>query len=220
VTDSAAAPVHITIVLDRSGSMAAIADDVVGGFNAFLREQRETTGEARVTLVQFDTQGYDVVIDGADLSAVPDLDHAGFQPRGGTPLFDAVGQTIDAIDGRIAQRVDRDAEREDQVVAIITDGEENSSVRFRRSQVFAMIEERIERGWAFVFLGANQDAYAEGRAIGVVDGNIKQFIADRGGLKAAFGDLSVKTAEYRSAAGEARSHKAKTFFDDEENTGA
>ncbi len=83
-------PVHISVVLDRSGSMARIADDIVGGFNTFLDEQRKTEGKARVTLVQFNGQDpFEVLIDGEDLDTVPDLDATRYLPRGSTPLHDA-----------------------------------------------------------------------------------------------------------------------------------
>ena len=98
-TDSA--PVHISIVLDRSGSMASIADDIVGGFNEFLREQRKRDGEARVTLVQFDGQDpFEILVDGRDLRDVQDLTRDRYQPRGMTPLLDATGRMILRIDSQ------------------------------------------------------------------------------------------------------------------------
>ena len=86
-------PVHISVVLDRSGSMASIADDVVGGFNTFLDEQRKEDGGGRVTLVQFDGQDpFEVLIDGQDLGKVPDLDPGRYIPidpgRQAPPLFE------------------------------------------------------------------------------------------------------------------------------------
>ncbi|MCZ6738189.1 MAG: VWA domain-containing protein, partial [Actinobacteria bacterium] len=78
--------------LDRSGSMASISDDVVGGFNTFLAEQRKQDGGGRVTLVQFDGQDpFEILIDGEDLDTVGDLDPARYIPRGNTPLYDAIG---------------------------------------------------------------------------------------------------------------------------------
>ena len=85
-------PVNISAVLDRSGSMASISDDVVGGFNTFLAEQRKQERGGRVTLVQFDGQDpFEVLIDGEDLDSVKDLDSARYIPRGNTPLYDAIG---------------------------------------------------------------------------------------------------------------------------------
>ena len=121
-------PVHISIVLDRSGSMTRIADDIVGGFNQFLQKQRETEGEAKVTLVQFDSEDpFEVLIDSIPLREVTDLDPAAYQPRSLTPLYDAVGRMILRIDEQITSRRKLGLAEEDQVVLIVTDGLENAS---------------------------------------------------------------------------------------------
>lgn len=143
--------------------MGPIRDDIVGGFNEFLARQRETAGEARVTLVQFDSQDpFEVLIDGADLAGVADLDSAAYQPRSSTPLYDAVGRMIVRIDSEIARRSELRRAAEDQLVLIVTDGMENASTDFDRRRVFEMVAERRDRGWVFVLLGADQDVYAEG----------------------------------------------------------
>jgi Mg-chelatase subunit ChlD len=204
------------MVLDRSGSMQPVAGDVVGGFNAFLAEQRTAADTARVTLVQFDSQDpYEVLIDGADLATVTDLDPSRYQPRGTTPLYDAVGRAITAADERIAKRADRGESHEDQVVAIITDGLENASAVFTHTKVFAMIEDRHDRGWAFVFIGANQDAYAEGGRVGFVRGNIKEFTHDGPGVKEAFGAMSHETTRFRQGSARARNTQKGKFFEDQ-----
>ena len=88
-------PVHISVVLDRSGSMAAIADDIVGGCNEYLGRQQQEPGEARLTLVQFDGQDpFEVLVDGLDIKKVRPLSRESYRPRGNTPLFDAVGRMI------------------------------------------------------------------------------------------------------------------------------
>ena len=105
MTKTNATPVHISVLLDRSGSMSSIASDIVGGFNSFLDEQRKQPGDARLTLVQFDTgDPFEVVIDGKDLGRVPNMPAGAFVPRGGTPLLDAVARLITRTDGEIAAR--------------------------------------------------------------------------------------------------------------------
>lgn len=126
---------EIVVVLDRSGSMACIANDTTGGFNAFVKEQREAPGEAFLTLAQFDNQ-YDIVHKQVPIEEVPDLS---FHPRGGTALLDAIGRTINETKTRLAsQRPGADA----VVFVVITDGEENSSREFKKDQIKSMIEER------------------------------------------------------------------------------
>ena len=123
------APVHISVVLDRSGSMASIADDVVGGFNEFLAEQRRVPGEARVTLAQFDSEDpFELLIDGVDLREVTDLDRSAYHPGRGPRCT-----TLWADDCPHRRRHRRAGSmglpEEDQVVAIVTDGLENRSTR-------------------------------------------------------------------------------------------
>lgn len=213
------APVHVTVVLDRSGSMVSIASDIVGGLNTFLAEQRATPGEGRISLIQFDTGGYDVIVDGIDIHSVRDFEPAKYQPRGGTPLYDAVGRTIDAIDKEIARRADRGETHEDQLVAIITDGLENSSRAYARAKVFAMLEDRSERGWTFVFIGANQDAYEEGGHIGVINPNIKGFEATKASVRVMWESLSHETAMHRRASQVERERKRRQFFEEEQAGG-
>ncbi len=206
-------PVHISMVLDRSGSMSAIADDVVGGFNELLAEQRRADGLARVTLVQFDSgDPFEVVIDGVDLARVRPLRRADYQPRGSTPLYDAVGRMIARIDAEVARRADLGLLGEDQLVVIVTDGLENASTEHHRAAVMRLIEERRGRGWAFAFLGANQDAYAEGRSIGVAAGSAAPWEPTPDGTRAALASVSAAAAAYRRQGREGRRTRADRLF--------
>jgi Mg-chelatase subunit ChlD len=212
-------PVHISIVLDRSGSMGSIRDDIVGGFNEFLRRQRETEGEGRVTLVQFDSQDpFELLIDGVDLGEVRDLDPSAYQPRSTTPLYDAVGRMIVRIDGEIARRSDLALPAEDQVVLIVTDGLENASTDFDRSTIFRMVSERQERGWVFVFLGADQDVYAEGHKVGVAAGNRVSWQKSKEGSKKLWDDVAHSTSSYRSKAEYLRRQESDRFYEEDPDT--
>ena len=205
-------PVHISMVLDRSGSMNEIASDIVGGFNQFLAEQRTQPGIARVTLAQFDSEDpFEVVIDGVDLREVTDLDRSAYQPRASTPLYDAVGRMIAKIDADIASRAVQSAPDEDQVVVIITDGLENSSREQTRATIFEMIERRRRDGWVFVFLGANQDVYVAGEGMAVPVGNRVQWDPTKEGSVTMFADLSHSTTTYRGKGKKARAADADTY---------
>lgn len=207
-----AAPVHISVVLDRSGSMSSVADDTVGCFNEFLAEQRRIPGTVRVTLAQFDSEGpFELLIDGVDLREVTDLDRSAYQPRAWTPLYDAVGRMVGRIDAGIAGRAELGLPEEDQVVAIVTDGLENASAEHTRDSVFRLIEERRKTGWVFVFLGANQDAYASGERIGVAPGNRADWAATREGAKKMWGDFSHSTELHRGKPRERRRGEADHF---------
>ena len=208
--------VHISIVLDRSGSMTRIADDIVGGFNQFLRKQRNTEGEARVTLAQFDSEDpFEMLIDGIPLREVTDLDPAAYQPRSTTPLYDAVGRMIVRIDGQITSRRKVRLPEEDQVVLIVTDGLENASTDFTRSRVFEMVSDRRKQGWVFVFLGADQDVYAEGDKVGVASANRVSWEKSKAGSKKMWKDVAYSTSSYRSKTGYLRRKDRDSFHEED-----
>jgi ADP-ribosylglycohydrolase len=178
-------------LLDRSGSMASIAQDVVGGFDQFFADQRSQSGDLAVTLVQFDSADvHDVVFDAVDVSAVPSL-RGRFQPRGSTPLYDALGLLLDRAEAAGGVGAD-------QLVVVFTDGMENASRRWTRDRLFDRIERLKADGWTFVFLGANQDSYAAGGAIGMASGNTSNFLPDAAGLDLAYTGLSRATFEWRA----------------------
>jgi Mg-chelatase subunit ChlD len=153
----------ITLVVDRSGSMEAIRQDAMGGVNRFILDQAEKPGEAVLTLVQFDTE-YEFVHRAKPIKDVPEYV---LTPRGGTALLDAVGRAINETGERLAAMPE--ANRPGLVVFVVmTDGEENSSKEFSKSQIKEKISHQQNNyGWQFVFLGANQDAFAEAGAMGM-----------------------------------------------------
>jgi hypothetical protein len=151
--------------IDRSGSMASVVDDTIGGFNAFVDRQKQGEGFARLTLVEFDHECH-IVYERRDIQEVSHLDPGSYIPRGNTALLDAIGRTIIAVRGAIA--VERPSARPGNVVfVIITDGMENASSEFTRSQILEMIRAHQEEGWEFLFFGANQDAIGEAASMGI-----------------------------------------------------
>lgn len=190
---------HIAFLLDRSGSMQTIAQDVVGGFNAFLATHRAVAGACCLTLAQFDShQPFEVLRDALAVGDVRELSAAEYQPRGLTPLYDAIGSLLDVAEARIAtRRRDRLAE-EDQLVVIFTDGLENASVRNDRASLFARVGRLQDEGWAFLFLGAGQDSYAEAARVGVRPGNTSNWREDPAGARLAMASVSRASAGWRS----------------------
>jgi Mg-chelatase subunit ChlD len=207
------APIHISVVLDRSGSMATIADDIVGGFNEYLAEQRQVEGRVRVTLAQFDSQDpFEVLINGVSLGEVTDLDRSSYRPRGSTPLFDAIGRMIAKIDADSSARSEVGALEEDQVMLIVTDGLENASREYSRQMIFDLIEARRSRGWVFVFLGANQDAFAEGHRMAFSQANSANWTASPEGSKEMWKDLSYSTSAHRAKSVARRKEEEAEFY--------
>jgi len=152
----------INVVLDKSGSMEVIRQATISGFNEFLGDQQREGGSARMTLTLFDTH-FVTVATAVPVAEVAPLDLATYAPDGMTALYDAIGYTLKTTDDYVAQN------KPDQVLFVImTDGEENSSREFSREKIFRLIEDRQKNAqYEFIYLGANQDAYAVGRSIGV-----------------------------------------------------
>ena len=155
-------PTKLWFLLDRSGSMSSLTEDVIGGFNAFIAEQAQEPGRVNLTLVQFDTQApFEIIHNAARIEEVPPLTTDVYRPRGTTPLLDAIGDLIQHADRRIEARSLDHRPAEDQLVVIFSDGLENASHHFDRARVAELISKRQEAGWEFVFMGANQDSYLE-----------------------------------------------------------
>ena len=188
----------ITVVLDRSGSMASIAGDVIGGLNTFIQAQAQVEGEACFTLVQFDNE-YEVVHAHVPVQDVPPLTDQTYVPRGSTALLDAIGRTIVATGARLAMMAE--ADRPQVVIfAVQTDGLENASHEFSRQQVFDMIRhQEANYAWQFVFLAADQDAIAEGDKMGFAAASALDYDKDSGGVRALYSAVASKVSDVRSA---------------------
>lgn len=203
------APVHISFLIDRSGSMQPFRRDVVGGFNGFVAEHRERPHKCALTLVQFDSNApFEVIHDAVDIQDVPDLTVERYEPRGATPLLDALGRLIEHADASLK----RHGREEDQIVVVYSDGHENASRSWSRERLFTAITERKRKGWTFVFLGANQDSYVEARGMGIDDGSVQDYAADRQGHRKAWSSLGRAVREYRDASYDERLRRKKAFF--------
>jgi Mg-chelatase subunit ChlD len=196
---------HIYFLLDRSGSMESMASDVIGGFNAFLAAQSADGEDALMTLVQFDSENsHEVLANAAVLRNVSRLDAGTFLPRGGTPLYDAIGHLVADATIRSESKTSGGLLAEDILFVIFTDGQENQSVEYARQNIFDLISRKEESGWTFVFMGANQDVYAETDHIGIKAGNAQAYRADRMGSATAFDSVNKAVSNRRS---KLRSHE-------------
>lgn len=187
----------ISIVLDRSGSMASVWQDTIGGFNSFIEAQRKLPGACNVSAIQFDNE-YETLYTSKPVADAPLLNKETYVPRGMTALLDAIGRTINATGARLA------AMPEDQrpgkvIFVILTDGAENSSREFTREKVFEMIKlQRETYKWDFMFLGANQDAIQTGAALGVAAGSSMTYASNAVGTRSAFASASNYVAKSRA----------------------
>lgn len=176
---------ELIFVLDKSGSMAGLESDTIGGYNSTLKKQWELPGECRVTTILFDTK-IQFLRENDDLKTTPMMTEREYQANGGTALLDAVGTAIDVVGHRI-KYASESLRPEHVVVVIITDGRENSSCRYSLEQVRYMIEhQRRKFNWDFVFLGANIDAIAEAAKFGVDSSRASNFCHDTVGVELNF----------------------------------
>lgn len=152
----------VTVVMDRSGSMIQCREDAEGGLNAFIEEQKAHPGDCTFTLVQFDDE-YEFVHKAVPIKDVPKCI---LQPRGWTALLDALGKAINETGERLAA-MEEDERPSLVAFVVVTDGLENSSKEFTKSQIKEMIERQTnDYQWQFTFLGADQDAFEEAGGLG------------------------------------------------------
>ena len=178
--------------------MAPIANDVIGGFNAFIDEQIRNGADARMSIVQFDSQDpQDVTVWGAPLPEITHLDSQSFVPRGSTPLLDATGLLIGRTMVDQAARVAAGLQAEDIIFVTITDGEENQSREFNLAQIRELVEKRTEEGWAFIYLSAGIDAYADAAQMGIHSGDTQQWKRDGKNARLAFSSTSDAVSNMR-----------------------
>lgn len=170
---------EVIFLLDRSGSMAGLERDTIGGFNAFMERQSELEGETFVTAVLFDDQ-VETLWSGINVRNAR-ITKNDYYVRGTTALLDAVGNTILNVRNRLSKV---EEEQRKVIFVITTDGMENASVEFTYKKVKELIHEQKEKyGWEFIFLGANMDAAAEADSIGIDRGNAFQFEASSAGVE-------------------------------------
>lgn len=209
--------VHLYVLLDRSGSMASMADDVIGGFNTLLAEQQADGNDARMTLVQFDgTDPQEVITDAVPIAEMTELDSATFVPRGNTPLLDATGILLGRAAARVAQRTADGLPAEEIVVVSITDGHENASREYTLAAVSQLIAAHTAAGWTFVFLGAALDVYGEAGGLGYDLRSVQAFAPDGRGSTAAWASLSRATSAKRDLIRRAVEHDKGDFFVDKD----
>ena len=155
---------EIVMVLDRSGSMASCRADTVGGVDVFIQEQKKDGLPTTFTLVLFDNV-IEKPYNGVDIQEVPAFTDADFVPRGMTALLDAIGTAIAEVEERHRHLVPGD--RPKIMIAIFTDGQENSSHEYTKDRIKSLVEQKTAEGWTFMFLSASLDAVAVGSSYGV-----------------------------------------------------
>jgi len=208
-TDLDGTPIHVLFVIDSSGSMEPKATDVRGGFNSYVSNLREDTrSEYRLTAVTFDTQVTTLFTD-VPLTQVPLLNESNYRAGGNTALYDALGVSLAELTSAI-RREDKPYGTDRALVIVMTDGEENSSRRFTKEQVTTEMKLREAAGnWTFVYLGADQDAWAASQGLGFAAGNVAAYAGHA--TSGVFRALAHSTIRYSASSVRQSSSFGKTL---------
>ena len=188
---------ELVFILDRSGSMAGLESDTIGGFNSLIEKQRKQDGECYVSTIIFDHVS-EVLHDRVKLSEVDKLTENDYTVRGATALIDAIGGAIHHI-GNVHKYARPEDVPEHTMFVIMTDGMENASRRYSRDKVKRMIEHEKEKyGWEFLFIGANIDSVETARHFGIGADRSVNYHADSQGTAVVFETVSETVCNMRA----------------------
>ena len=209
---------ELVFILDRSGSMAGLEADTVGGFNSMIARQKQEAGEALVSTVLFDNESV-VIHDRLPLAKVPLMTEKEYFTRGCTALLDAVGGAIHHI-GNIHKYARSEDIPEHTLFVITTDGMENASRRYTYARVKAMVERQKEKyGWEFLFLGANIDAIRVAGNIGICADFAATYLHDEKGTALNYEVMDEAIREVRYSKAPLSSNWKKRIVEDAERRG-
>lgn len=189
---------ELVFILDRSGSMAGLEEDTIGGFNAMIEKQKAQDGECYVTTVLFDHELI-TLHDRLPLAGIRPLTSADYTVRGCTALIDAIGASVSKTAD--IHRYLRDEDVPANVMFVITtDGLENASKEYTSDQVKKMIAKQKEKGWEFLFIGANIDAVETAKHFGIAEDRAVNYHADKKGTSTVFSAVSKAVGKMRCCA--------------------
>jgi len=179
---------ELVFILDRSGSMFGLEADTIGGFNAMLEKQKASGSPVLISTVLFNDKSA-VIHDRRNIADIPQLTEKDYEVSGCTALLDAIGDAVKHI--RTVHRYLRPEDVPARTLFVITtDGMENASHRFTGGEVRKLIEGQKEKGWEFLFLGANIDAVETARSFGIPEDNAVDYLNDSKGLGTAYASIS------------------------------
>ncbi|SFX40612.1 vWA domain-containing protein [Ruminococcus sp. XPD3002] len=198
---------ELVLILDRSGSMAGLESDTIGGFNSMIEKQKKLDGKCYVSTVIFDNES-EVLHDRIDLAEVPKMTDKEYFPRGCTALLDAIGGAIHHIEN-IHKYARKEDVPEHTLFCITTDGMENASHKYDLKKVRKMIEAKKEIGWEFIFIGANIDAVSAAADIGISEDRAVNYTASACGTASVYDAMSAVTSSVRGCVPIERNWKKK-----------
>lgn len=188
---------ELVFILDKSGSMSGLEKDTIGGFNSLIAKQKKEQGEAYVSTILFSTAS-EVIHDRQTLEEIKPMTDDDYIPGGCTALFDAVGDAIHHI-GNIHKYAREEDVPAKTMFVITTDGMENASKRYSRKDIKKLIEKQKEKGWEFLFLGANIDAAETAESMGIERERAANYKSDKKGTSVMFRAVGKVMSDVRCA---------------------
>lgn len=190
---------ELVFILDRSGSMAGLESDTIGGFNAMIKKQQEEEGKAYVSTILFDHCS-EVLHDRIEIKEVRPMTASDYTVRGCTALLDAVGDAIKHI-GNIHKYARPEDVPAHTMFVITTDGMENASSKYNKATIKKMIERQKKKyGWEFLFIGANIDAVTTAEGMGISRKNAVNYRADSKGTRVLYETICAPVSAMRAGA--------------------
>ena len=190
---------ELVFILDRSGSMAGLEADTIGGFNSMIEKQKKQDGDCYVSTILFDDES-EVLHDRVKLGDIHKMTDNDYTVRGCTALIDAIGGAIHHI-GNIHKYARPEDVPEHTMFVITTDGQENASHKYTSEQVKKMIEHRREKyGWEFLFIGANIDAVETAARYGIDKDRAVNYNADGRGTQILYETVAKAVYNVRASA--------------------
>lgn len=191
----------VIFLLDESGSMQGCLDQTISGFNEYIQTlKKDTKNQYAVTLTKFGGREVNIVYTNKLIKHVPKLSNDNYMPNGLTPLYDAIGKTISK----------HKINKGNNLFIIITDGQENDSIEYNLDSITKSIKKCESAGWSFVYLGADQDAWASARGLGLARGNVMSFDSRRMGM--TMSSLAGSTINFASSKGSTKKFFKKWYY--------
>lgn len=187
---------EVVFILDRSGSMAGLESDTIGGFNAMIEKQKKEKGQALISTVLFDNVS-EVLHDRVPLDKIKPLTDKDYTVRGCTALIDAIGDAVHHIK-TVHKYIRAEDVPEHTMFVITTDGMENASHKYSSDEVKKMIENEKKNGWEFIFIGANIDAVNTAKNFGIAEEMAVNYHADKKGTGVLFEAVGAAVCKMRA----------------------
>lgn len=200
---------ELVFIIDKSGSMSGLENETIKGFNELLNNQKKQKDKALITTILFNTT-MQFINERKDINEVKEITLNDYRVGGCTALLDAIGNAINYI---LNNQINDKENEYNNMVVIITDGLENSSLEFSYEKINSLINKKQKEDWQFIFLGANIDVIKEANKMGIASDNAVSYNNDEKGVKLNYEAISLAISDVRS--NEKLSKKWRSEIDDD-----